>query len=220
MRIVEQVDCDDEAQFVQLSDRLAEFLPRLLAQHHVDESVELRELPHEAQLGSDRLEALLDVARPVGAHRVDAHLHVREPGGVEAPDERLGEQEAVRRDGDLCATRAVGHDFGQVGMQERLAAQERDVHDAQPVQDVNAPLQRVERNHLRDSVILGAVAAAQVAAPRDDELDLDRRTTHHEIERGPERVGDSHDVTPRLAGSDSKTTERTRRTSSATTSGT
>jgi len=33
-------------------------------------------------------------------------------------------------------------------MQERLAAQERDVHDAQPVQDVNAPLQHVERNHL------------------------------------------------------------------------
>ena len=78
----------------------------------------------------------------------------------------------------------VGDQFRQLRMQHGLAAVHADVKRAQTMERIDALLQLGQRQRRRGSVVLRAVAAAQVAAPRDDELRVDgpaqderRRTT-------------------------------------------
>ena len=189
---VQQVDREQESQVVDLADHLAQLVPGLLAQHEVDVHVEGGEAPQDAELGSQRLEALLDVACAIGPKRIDAHFHVGESGGVQPVHQVLGDEKAVGGHGHLRVLIAVRHDLGQLGVHQRLPAQERHVDDMQPVQRVDPLREHGEGDHPRDLVVLGAVAAAQVAAPRDDQLRLDRRPPEQEIDGRTERMLHPH----------------------------
>lgn len=68
----------------------------------------------------------------------------------------------------------VGDDLAQLGVEERLAAQQADVERAECVHGVDAPLQNRGRNRRRNGIVLGAVAAAQVTAARHDKLAFER----------------------------------------------
>jgi hypothetical protein len=60
------------------------------------------------------------------------------------------------------------------------------------VQGVNAPLQLVCRDRLREVVILGAVAATEVAAARDDELGVERGVGEEDARNRLEEVLNLH----------------------------
>jgi len=77
----------------------------------------------------------------------------------------------------------IGDEGVGLGVEQRFAAGQGDEHGAQPREVVDPLAQRGERDRRRYLVVLEAVAARQVAAPRDDQVG-DQRA------RGVERGGD------------------------------
>ena len=102
---------------------------------------------------------------------VDADLHAVEARLVEALDPLARQEIRVRVDErDHALLLDVRDGLVDVGIEQRLTAGQRHEHGAQARDVIDALLQRLERNRRRDLVVLVAVAAAEVAAARDDEV--------------------------------------------------
>ena len=108
---------------------------------------------------------------PVGAERIETHGDPMEPGGLQ-PGRLLGEQHTVGRHGQIAQARLGDQQPDQrrqIAPQERLAAGEPDLVDAQVHEGVDqrADLLEVEDLLARQPDVLlfrHAVGAAQVAA--------------------------------------------------------
>src|SRR5205814_7577495 len=105
-----------------------------------------------------------------------------EPRVAEPIDDLAVEEKAVGRHRDLSTGRRAAHNIVDSRMKERLAAEQSDVRGAKPVDGCNSRSQDVVRHLRRMLVVLRAISAAQVAAPRDHELDFDRRASSNDVE--------------------------------------
>src|SRR5215468_3039815 len=157
---------------------------------------------HRGDAGEDLrvVRAACERGEPVGPQGVKAHGDAVQSGGPQRT-RLLGEQDPVGRQGQIAKLRLVRQEADQrrqVAPQERLAAGEPDLVDAEIHEDVDERAELLEVEDLLarqpDVVLLGhAVAAAQVAAVGHRDPEVAQRTLKD--------VADRHQRAPAVTAS-------------------
>ncbi len=154
-----------EGQVRELRAELVVLRVGVVVQDRLDLDLELRLLREEPQPRHHRLECLVGPGH--GRDRVHGDLHEVEARVVQIVDALLAQQERVRDDrgqvGPAALALHVADELGDVGMHERLPAQEVEDLDAQGVELVDPALELRYRDLGGARRVLVAVGTGQVA---------------------------------------------------------
>src|SRR4051794_14786695 len=190
--VVHQADRHVEPQGANRGDDLSCLLQVRGSEHRVDVHAKGRVLFQQVELLTNlRPRFLRELVR---LHVVDRHLQQRQLRGIE-PADPLPCQWITVRDhrADDALRRSTRNEPIQVRMQKGFAAGQREDERAEPRHVIDPTLEQRHIDGRRDLVVLGAIAARQVASAGDHQLHEERPAWGREHQRATlqtaERMG-------------------------------